>query len=134
MAELGALVLMDDKDTCISLKDIYGKMGDEKNGCCWELFEVYRHLKSLGYIVQRHGVPWSMKGVRSNHTFDFFQGTLENNGVTIDPELEDSALIVENVSNLQVDELRPNFDIYLPNSKFRKSSPGDPAFLLCFIR
>ncbi|KAF2301499.1 hypothetical protein GH714_025156 [Hevea brasiliensis] len=60
--------------------------------------------------------------------------TSENNGVIIDTELKDSAVVVESLSNLQVDELRPNFDIYLPNSKFRKTSPGDPAFLLCLIR
>ncbi|KAJ9189924.1 hypothetical protein P3X46_001172 [Hevea brasiliensis] len=134
LAELGALLLLDDKDIHFSLKDIYGKTVDEKNGCCWELFEVYRHLKSLGYIIQRHGVPWSMKGIKSNCNFDSFQGTSENNGVIIDTELKDSAVVVESLSNLQVDELRPNFDIYLPNSKFRKTSPGDPAFLLCLIR
>ncbi|KAF2301480.1 hypothetical protein GH714_024994 [Hevea brasiliensis] len=124
LAELGALLLLDDKDIHFSLKDIYGKTVDEKNGCCWELFEVYRHLKSLGYIIQRHGVPWSMKGIKSNCNFDSFQGTSENNGVIIDTELKDSAVVVESLSNLQVDELRPNFDIYLPNSKFRKTSPG----------
>ncbi|CAJ1964334.1 unnamed protein product [Sphenostylis stenocarpa] len=33
-------------------------------------------------------------------------------------------------SDLQINELMPDFDVYLPNSRFRKSSPGDPSFLL----
>ncbi|KDP41987.1 hypothetical protein JCGZ_27005 [Jatropha curcas] len=137
LAELGALLVMDDnddKDECLSLKDLYGKTVDENSGCCWELFEVYRHLKSLGYIVGRHGVPWSMKGVKSSCKSDSFQGTPENNGLIEDTELKDTALIVKRLSKLQVDELNPNFDVYLPNSKFRKSSPGDPAFILYLIR
>lgn len=134
LAELGALLLVDDKNTCLSLKDLYGKTVDEKSGCCWELFEVYRHLKSLGYIVGHHGIPWSLKGVKSNCKSDNFQGTSENNGVIMDSEVKNGALIVQRLSILQIDELRPNFNVYLPNSKFRKSSPGDPAFLLCLIR
>ncbi|EEF35062.1 conserved hypothetical protein [Ricinus communis] len=131
LAELGALVLMDDEGTCLSLKDLYGKMGYQKSGCCSELFEVYRHLKSLGYIVGRHGVPWSMKGVKSTCQSD---STHENNGVVIDNEVKETASIVQRLRNLQVDELRLDFDVYLPNSKFRKSSPGEPAFFLCLIR
>ncbi|WCJ40400.1 tRNA-splicing endonuclease subunit Sen54 [Euphorbia peplus] len=130
LAELGALVLMDDKDIQLSLKDIYGMIEDENNGCSRELFEVFKHLKSLGYIVGRHHVPWSMKAVKSNS----FQGTPECNSHIVDTELNATSFIVERLSDLQMDELRLNFDVYLPNSKFRKSSPGDPAFVLCLIR
>lgn len=130
LAEMGALVLMDDKDVQLSLKDIYGKIEDEKNGCCRELFEVYRHLKSLGYIVGRHGVHWSTRTGKSNS----IQGTPESNSNIVDTEGKATSFIVERLSNLQLDELRLDFDVYLPNSKFRKSSPGDPAFLLCLIR
>lgn len=130
---MGALLLMDDNDACLSLKDIYGKIAEENRGCCWELFEVYRHLKSLGYIVVCHDVPWTTKGVMRNHKSYSIEGTPENNRVT-DSELKNSASIVHMLSNLQVDALRPDFDIYLPNSKFRKSAPGQPAFLLCLIR
>jgi len=35
---------------------------------------------------------------------------------------------------LQINYLRPDFDVYLPNSRFRKSSPGDPSFLLYLSR
>ncbi|CAJ1948044.1 unnamed protein product [Sphenostylis stenocarpa] len=37
-------------------------------------------------------------------------------------------------SDLQINELMPDFDVYLPNSRFRKSSPGDPNFLLYLCR
>ncbi|KAF6151099.1 hypothetical protein GIB67_042434 [Kingdonia uniflora] len=40
---------------------MYEMVGEKNNGRCWESFEAYMHLKSLGYIVGRHGVPWSMK-------------------------------------------------------------------------
>ncbi|XP_011015342.1 PREDICTED: tRNA-splicing endonuclease subunit Sen54-like isoform X1 [Populus euphratica] len=133
LAEIGALLVMDDNDECLALKDIYKKISEETNGCSWELFEVYKHLKSLGYVVGRHGVPWSMKGVENNSKPCSSQGTIQNNRVE---GVEENSITcaVQMLSNLQVDELRLNFDVYLPNSKFRKSSPGDPAFLLCLVR
>lgn len=124
---------MDDNDECLALKDIYKKIAGERNGCSWELFEVYKHLKSLGYIVGRHGVPWSLKGVENNREPCSSQGTIQNNRV-VGAEENSITCVVQMLRNLQVDELRLNFDVYLPNSKFRKSSPGDPAFLLCLVR
>ncbi|KAJ4847300.1 hypothetical protein Tsubulata_031987 [Turnera subulata] len=114
LVEIGALILMDDKDSCISLEDLYMKVAEEKDGCCWERFCAYKHLKSLGYIVGQHGVPWSVKDVTST------------------TEIED--VTAKMVANLQFDEMRPVFDVYLPNSKFRKSAPGDPAFVVCLSR
>ena len=124
---------MDDNDECLALKDIYKKIAGERNECSWELFEVYKHLKSLGYIVGRHGVPWSFKGVENNSEPCSSQGTIKNNRV-VGAEENSITCVVQMLSNLQVDELRLNYDVYLPNSKFRKSSPGDPAFLLCLVR
>ncbi|CAA2986651.1 Hypothetical predicted protein [Olea europaea subsp. europaea] len=40
-------------------------------------------------------------------------------------------LIAEMFDNLHFSEVRSMFDVYLPNSKFKKSSPGSPCFLLC---
>ncbi|KAG5055102.1 hypothetical protein JHK85_007612 [Glycine max] len=87
--ELGALDLLDNGGRSISLTETYEKVASGKSGCCWELFDVYRHLKSIGYIIGRHGVAWSLKSIKVN-------------------------------------DLRPDFDVYLPNSRFRKSCPGDP--------
>ncbi|KAL8260469.1 hypothetical protein R6Q59_028422, partial [Mikania micrantha] len=30
-----------------------------------------------------------------------------------------------------INEVKPAFDVYPPNNKFRKSSPGKPMFVLC---
>ncbi|KAJ6735263.1 TRNA-SPLICING ENDONUCLEASE SUBUNIT SEN54 [Salix purpurea] len=108
LAEIGALLVMDDNDECLALKDIYKKIAGERNGCSWELFEVYKHLKSLGYIVGRHGVPWSLKGVENNREPCSSQGTIQNNRV-VGAEENSITCVVQMLSNLQVDELRLNF-------------------------
>ncbi|KAK9290446.1 hypothetical protein L1049_008616 [Liquidambar formosana] len=130
LAEVGALLLLDDNDISLSLRDIYVKVAEGKGGCSWEDFEVYRHLKSLGYIVGRHGIPWTMKSVKSSSSSVSLQGTPEGSKI-IERESEDKSSIGELFNNMQINELRPVFDVYLPNSKFRKSSPGDPSFVLC---
>ncbi|XP_035834284.1 uncharacterized protein LOC118482743 [Helianthus annuus] len=55
LAKIRALELFDDDDEkCIPSEDIYKKVGGGVGGSSWESFEVYRHLKSLGYIIKRH--------------------------------------------------------------------------------
>ncbi|CAK9139912.1 unnamed protein product [Ilex paraguariensis] len=131
LAEIGALHLLDDADdTPLPLKNIYKMVADGNNGCCWESFEVYRHLKSLGYIVGRHGVPWTIKSVKNQSTF--LEGTPEIKGI-IEEECEDERSISEYFGSLVVSEVRPIFVVYPPNNKFRKSSPGNPSFLLCLM-
>uniref|UniRef100_A0A0R0KIQ0 tRNA-splicing endonuclease subunit Sen54 N-terminal domain-containing protein n=1 Tax=Glycine max TaxID=3847 RepID=A0A0R0KIQ0_SOYBN len=103
LMELGALDLLDNGGRSISLTETYEKVASGKSGCCWELFDVYRHLKSIGYIIGRHGVAWSLKSIKL-------------------------------FGEMQVNDLRPDFDVYLPNSRFRKSCPGDPSFLLYLSR
>ncbi|PON98982.1 tRNA-splicing endonuclease, subunit Sen [Trema orientale] len=49
---------------------------------------------------------------------------LKSLGYVIRP-ITNSSLLIEEVK-------RPVFDVYFPNSEFRKSSPGDPSFVLCF--
>ena len=131
LAELGALHVLDDNDTSISLKGIYDKIAQGKCGCCWESFEVYRHLKSLAYIVGQHGIPWTSKGIKTG--LNSHHGTLESNSMT-DEESEEKSSITELVNGLHLTEVKPAFDVYLPNSKFRKSSPGDPSFVLFLAR
>uniref|UniRef100_A0A2N9H6E5 tRNA-splicing endonuclease subunit Sen54 N-terminal domain-containing protein n=1 Tax=Fagus sylvatica TaxID=28930 RepID=A0A2N9H6E5_FAGSY len=129
LMEIGALLLLDDNGTSLSLKDIYAKA----SGGSWELFEIYRHLKSLGYIVGRHGIAWSMKGVKSNCQSVSLQGSPQRSEV-VDLEPEDERSIVGLFNHMHINEARPIFDVYLPNSKFRKSSPGDPSFVICLTR
>ncbi|KAG4927844.1 hypothetical protein JHK85_054330 [Glycine max] len=42
--------------------------------------------------------------------------------------------VIEKNGKMWINYLRPDFDVYLPNSRFRKSSPGDPSFLLYLSR
>ncbi|KAI3472597.1 hypothetical protein Pfo_031091 [Paulownia fortunei] len=129
LAEIGALDILNGDDTPLTLSDMYGKVAEDKNrhGCSWESFEVYRHLKFLGYIVGRHGVPWSMKNVKIK--IDAQEGMAEFNSIR-DRGSVDNSFITEMFGNLHFDETRPIFDVYAPNSKFRKSSPGNPSFVL----
>ncbi|KAI7985633.1 Metal transporter Nramp6 [Camellia lanceoleosa] len=128
LAERGELSLLDADDRSVPLKDIYKKVAKGKSGCCWESFEVYRHLRSLGYIVGHHGIPWTVKSIKNKPPS--VEGTLEIK-VIIDQKFEDLNLVNELFNNIRIDEVRPVFDVYPPNSKFRKSSPGNPSFVLC---
>ncbi|GMP34249.1 hypothetical protein CsSME_00007201 [Camellia sinensis var. sinensis] len=114
LAERGELSLLDADDRSVPLKDIYKKS-----------FEVYRHLRSLGYIVGRHGIPWTVKSIKNKPPS--VGGTLEIKVIT-DQKFEDLNLVNELFNNIRIDEVRPVFDVYPPNSKFRKSSPGNPSF------
>ncbi|XP_042479573.1 uncharacterized protein LOC122060525 isoform X3 [Macadamia integrifolia] len=133
LAQIGALVLLDANDAVLSLKDICEKVAEGKNGCHWEAFEAYRHLRSLGYIVSRHGVPWTMKSVKSVPGSAHLEGTMESNEVA-DRKSEDELTIISLFKDLNINEVGLDFDVYLPNSKFRKSCPGDPSFILCLAR
>ncbi|XP_072972655.1 uncharacterized protein [Typha angustifolia] len=130
LAEKGGLVL-DDNGTHFGMEEIYKKIAEGKYGCSWEFFEAYKHLKSLGYIVGRHGLPWTMK--QNCHVSSILPST-ENSNQNSDREVEDNIVITDLLKGMHIDEIYPAFDIYLPNSKFRKSSPGNPSFILCLLR
>ncbi|XP_020576794.1 uncharacterized protein LOC110022279 [Phalaenopsis equestris] len=125
LAERGALHLLDSDEKVLSITDLYKKIPEGKHACSWENFEAYRLLKSLGYIIGRHGIPWTMnenKSVNSNISTD------ETND--IDMEYKISTLL----KRMHIDEMKPTFDVYLPNKRFKKSSPGVPVFLLCVLK
>ncbi|XP_033517189.1 probable tRNA-splicing endonuclease subunit sen54 isoform X1 [Nicotiana tomentosiformis] len=128
LAEVGALHLFSNNDAPLSLEHIYNRVAEGKSGCSLEYFEVYKHLKSLGYIVGRHGIPWSVR--RSSVNCISNQDLLETAEIGY-KESRDSILISEMFSNMQIGGLRMVFDVYPPNSRFRKSAPGDPCFVLC---
>ncbi|KAG0465443.1 hypothetical protein HPP92_019607 [Vanilla planifolia] len=130
LAERGALHLICPDGKVSSIGDIYKRISEGKYGCSWETYEAYRRLKSLGYIVGRHGIHWTINNNRRissklpNTTSSLVAGLDTEGGDHLSTSLE----------QLQIDEIKPCFDVYLPNSKFKKSSPGDPAFLLCVLR
>jgi tRNA-splicing endonuclease subunit Sen54 len=132
LVERGALIFLNDKDETIGTEAIYEKIAGGKYGCSWDAFQAYKHLKSLGYIVGRYGVPWTMKNsgtcdttvppsvVHTDQSFNRVDGTCSN--------------ITKLLKEMHIDEISPSFEVYLPNSKFKKSSPGAPSFLLCLLR
>ncbi|KAJ3681237.1 hypothetical protein LUZ60_015726 [Juncus effusus] len=124
LAERGALILLDERDNLLKLEDIYAKLAKGLFGCTFESFEAYRHLKSLGYVIVRHGLSWSKKEENRNPNSNSPPETEETN-----PDL-----ISERIKELQIGAIKPSFDIYLPNSKFRKTNPGNPNFILCLVR
>uniref|UniRef100_A0A1D1YH76 tRNA-splicing endonuclease subunit SEN54 n=1 Tax=Anthurium amnicola TaxID=1678845 RepID=A0A1D1YH76_9ARAE len=134
--ERGALHLLDANDTTVNLKDIYKKFAEGKSGCTWEGFQAYRHLKSLGYIVRRHGFPWTMKSERCCCTSTSHSNSTQvmmNENEKPSRESEESESIVQILRHLNIGEIKLDFDVYLPNSKFRITSPGDPSFILCLL-
>ncbi|XP_027066001.2 uncharacterized protein [Coffea arabica] len=124
LAEIGALYLLDEDNTPFPLKYIYNKVQEKKNGFSWESFEAYKHLKALGYVVGRHGIPWTMK------TDSSAQDSTDVNE-RVNGESRENFIITEMFHGMDINEVRPLFDVYPPNSKFKKSSPGTPCFILC---
>ncbi|KAF7073375.1 hypothetical protein CFC21_078370 [Triticum aestivum] len=133
LAERGALIFLDDEGGTIGMEEIYGKIAGGKYGCSWDAFQAYKHLKLLGYIIGRYAVPWTMKNNPTCETTDSLERM---------PDTDQSFNRADGVHNgitkllkeMHIDGLHPSFEVYLPNSKFRKSSPGAPCFLLSMLR
>lgn len=135
--ERGALLLLDTSDKVLDLKYIYMRLAEGKCGCTWESLEAYKHLKSLGYIIRRHGVPWTMKnekGCCSSISHSVCMPVMEDKKGKSDKVKEEDVPIVQMVKQIAIDDIKLDYDVYLPDSKFRKTSPGDPNFILCLHR
>ncbi|KNA17084.1 hypothetical protein SOVF_081910 [Spinacia oleracea] len=151
LVQIGELLLVDDKDTTITLSEVYPKVAEEKSGCSWEGFKIYQHLKSLGYIVGRVGIPWSQESIK-NCTM-VLEDTSETDNVT--QFIFARTSIVQPLNNLQLNEANPLseddlpnkfkktfpeeskfvvhlpvYEVYLSNSQFEKTCPGDPNFVV----
>lgn len=153
--QIGALLLVDDNNTEMPLREIHPKVAQENCGCSWEGFKVYQHLKSLGYIVGRFGIAWSLKSIRSCTMLVEDPSEKDNTaeilvaGTSFAQSMKDLRLNEEcplsedyltNVlkktkseeSNFVVQ--LPVYEVYLPNSQFKKTSPGDPNFVVYSTR
>ncbi|KAI3912034.1 hypothetical protein MKW98_007561 [Papaver atlanticum] len=135
MAELGSLVLVNSDDSLLSLGDMYAMLTEQKSGCSWDSFKAYVHLKSLGYIVGRHGVQWTMKKDKQHGSTPSGVGDAkDSNGISISG-LEEEFSITDCLRDMHINnEAKPTFDVYLPNNKFKKSSPGEPDFVVYATR
>jgi tRNA-splicing endonuclease subunit Sen54 len=133
LVERGALVLLDDKDEAIAMEYIYEMIAGGNYGCCWNAFQAYKHLKSLGYIVGRYGVPWTMK-----HSDTCDSVPAPNNMISTNWDFSTADGTCNDITNwlkkMHIDGTSPCFQVYLPNSKFKKSSSGVPSFLICLLR
>ncbi|XWS66318.1 hypothetical protein CRYUN_Cryun05aG0189500 [Craigia yunnanensis] len=89
----------------------------DEMGICLSFKEVYEKLS-----YEKSGCFWEL-----------FEGSQERNE-SLEKESKDKNSIIELFNNMQIIEVSPAFDVFLPNSKFRKSSPGDPSFLLYLSR
>ncbi|PWA51938.1 tRNA-splicing endonuclease, subunit Sen54 [Artemisia annua] len=135
LAEIGALHLLDDENKCIPLENIYKKFAEGVGGSSWESFEVYRHLKSLGYIIKRHGVCWSRKrgkNVPASVEGDSGSQTITENG---NEDIDSIAEISELFSTMKINELRPK-ERYGPvsfaiNLLKLNGLVNDPVFAFC---
>lgn len=104
----------------LTLSDIHSKVAEIKNGCSWEYFKAYRRLKCLGYIVGRHDVAWSSKSSSNSNQEDgkTIMDCFKDMGISDDMKVKKKLV----------------FDVYLPDSRFKKTCPGMPVFVLCLIR
>ncbi|CAN8305954.1 unnamed protein product [Cochlearia groenlandica] len=127
LSEIGELQIVgnDDNDVVIPSKDLYEKIAEEKSGCGWENYEVYRYLKGLGYILSRHGVPWTSKDAVTPSGVD-------ESFCCAGECPEDKESVTNLLGDMQLCNARAVFDVYLPNSRFKKSSPGESCFVACF--
>ncbi|CAH8384660.1 unnamed protein product [Eruca vesicaria subsp. sativa] len=126
LSEIGELQILGNEEV-ISLKGLYEKIAEEENGCGWESYEVYRYLKGLGYIIRRHGVPWTSKDAAITTP------SCEEESVCVGEYPEDKDDVTRLLGDMQIQcDARAVFDVYLPNSRFKKSSPGEPSFVACF--
>ncbi|KAI3858664.1 hypothetical protein MKX03_027367 [Papaver bracteatum] len=91
----------------------------EQKGRCWLTTGISR-----GYIVGRHGVPWTLKN--GNHFPTCVGDSKYSNGISVN-ELEEGFGTTDGFRNKQMNNAaKPVFDLFLPNNKFKKSSPGVP--------
>ncbi|KAI3991862.1 hypothetical protein MKX01_012807 [Papaver californicum] len=134
MAERGALLLVNSDGMVLSLSDMYDMLTERKSGCSWDSFQAYKHLKSLGYIVSRHGVQWTMKNDKHCSTPTCAGDSKDSSGMSV-TKLEEGFSITDDLRNMHINyEAKPVFDVFLPNRKFRKSSPGEPDFVVYLTR
>nr|CAB3453872.1 unnamed protein product [Digitaria exilis] len=113
LVERGAMILLSDKDETIGIEGIYEKIAGGKYGCSWDAFQAYKHLKSLGYIVGRYGVPWTLKNsgtcdttvpptsvVHTDQSFNKVDGTCSDR--------------TKSLKEMHIDRLSPSFEVNKP--------------------
>ncbi|KAK9128815.1 hypothetical protein Syun_017612 [Stephania yunnanensis] len=131
LVERGALVLLDVNSMVLPLENIYGMVSNGKSECSWESFQAYKHLKSLGYILIRHRVPWTSKIDKSSANLTSIDATSENSDI-LEPEISVTKLL----QNMQINDMKPAFDVYIyifQTANLRSPPQATPSFVLFLV-
>ncbi|KAL2641338.1 hypothetical protein R1flu_008925 [Riccia fluitans] len=64
---LGSLALLHDGKV-MYLQEVYNLLLTPAHGCSWIAYQTFAYLKRLGYIVGRHGIPWTTSRKRESLT------------------------------------------------------------------
>jgi tRNA-splicing endonuclease subunit Sen54 len=86
-------------------EEAYCLLATPAYGSSWNAYQVFGQLKKFGYIVGRHGVPWT---------------------------LQENLAKDESKASLTREKLELTFDVHKPSGQFQKAKPGEPAFSICF--
>jgi tRNA-splicing endonuclease subunit Sen54 len=89
----------------MSQEEAYCLLATPAYGSSWNAYQVFGQLKKFGYIVGRHGVPWT---------------------------LQENLAKDESKASLTREKLELTFDVHKPSGQFQKAKPGEPAFSICF--
>ncbi|CAI9115543.1 OLC1v1016467C1 [Oldenlandia corymbosa var. corymbosa] len=123
--------------------------GCRSNLQCRKVASTGRWIDDLGMaeLVVRKGNTWNSTGIIHNgKVMCFIEEILflaeigafeilnDDNTLLSMREIYESTHINKMFTGKQRKEVQPIFDVYNPSSKFKKSSPGHPSFVLCLAR
>ena len=117
--ERGVLQVYDD-DVMLNAQQLYGML--EPLHVPLPIYLAYAHLRAQDYRVLRHvSVP--------SHAHDSLQQNVDDSGQEHDNyKMIKQARLVSPPKTLYEDPMAIAFDVYRPNTQFRKTNPGTPDF------
>ena len=118
------------QDCEMPIMTLYSFMMKSEYGCAWDAFKVYLELKTLGYVVSRHNVPWSI----SMNASIGHKNILNCSNDELSTCVESLTLSGSFENPDRGQDLDLVFDVFAPNSKFKKTDPGIPDFSLLISR